>query len=216
MENKSNIRENLEFFSRITASVTHELTNVLSIINEYNGLLEDQIYKADKGEKIQPDKLDRIQTKLNNQIQRGKSIIKRLNYFAHSVDSEYSEFDLVFLIKNMILLTERFTSMKNIKIIEEYQIESLNLQSNPFLIQRLLFLCIMVIVDNSQEDSLIKVSFIKNENYIISIETDQICATDSEGSEKFHEIEDIIRTLDLQSDFDKSDNMLKIKISIRN
>ena len=47
----------LQFFGRIAASVAHEIKNVLAIVNENAGLLEDFTVMADRGKPIDPARL---------------------------------------------------------------------------------------------------------------------------------------------------------------
>ena len=42
----------LQFFGKMTASISHEIKNVLAIINENAGLLEDLALMADRGAEI--------------------------------------------------------------------------------------------------------------------------------------------------------------------
>ena len=53
-ENRNEIlkEKGLAFFGEITASVSHEINNAISIINEYSGLLEDLTYTAERGENV--------------------------------------------------------------------------------------------------------------------------------------------------------------------
>ena len=50
----------LQFFGRISASISHELKNVLAIINENAGLLEDLTSMADRGKPIDSARLKAI------------------------------------------------------------------------------------------------------------------------------------------------------------
>ena len=47
----------LSFFGTISASVSHELNNVLSIINEYAGLLDDLVTADKKGIPFENEKI---------------------------------------------------------------------------------------------------------------------------------------------------------------
>ena len=47
----------LQFFSQISASISHELKNVLGIINENAGLLEDLTLMAERGVPLDPVRL---------------------------------------------------------------------------------------------------------------------------------------------------------------
>ena len=47
----------LQFFGEITASNSHEIKNILAIINENAGLLEDLALMYDRGAQIEPQRL---------------------------------------------------------------------------------------------------------------------------------------------------------------
>ncbi len=47
----------LQFFGEMSASISHEIKNVLAIVNENAGLLEDLTLMADRGKPIDPARL---------------------------------------------------------------------------------------------------------------------------------------------------------------
>jgi len=150
--------KSLAFFGAITASVSHELNNVISIIDQTAGLLEDLLYGAQQGRPIQNERLERIATRVRKQTQRGVGIIKRLNRFAHSVDDPVGEFELNNLIENLTALNQRFASLKRVNLETHYSDEPINIICSPFLIQQVLFLCIKMALDASQENDTIIVA----------------------------------------------------------
>ena len=50
----------LQFFGKLSASVSHDLKNVLSIINEKAGLLEDFCHMARRGMAIDMDRINAV------------------------------------------------------------------------------------------------------------------------------------------------------------
>ena len=52
--------QNLAFFGMISAGMSHEMRNVLSIIGEYAGLLDDFLVAAERGAPLDSDKLRRL------------------------------------------------------------------------------------------------------------------------------------------------------------
>ena len=52
-------KKELEFFGKVTACISHELNNVLSIINEYTGLLEDLMLTCNSREEVDKEKISR-------------------------------------------------------------------------------------------------------------------------------------------------------------
>ncbi|MFC2130394.1 hypothetical protein ACFLSQ_03055 [Bacteroidota bacterium] len=142
-ENESKIsNEKLNFFGVITAGVTHELNNVISIMNELTGLIEDQVYIAEQGNEIKTEKLVNIHDRLLKQLNRGGHIIKTLNRFAHTADEELLSFDLNSLISNLVELCHRFANLKKAKIENKFYDEPIMIINKPFELQRAVFLYI--------------------------------------------------------------------------
>ena len=58
MENKELPDETaLTFYSRVSASISHELKNSLAVINESAGFLEDIVLMTQKGRPLDPNQL---------------------------------------------------------------------------------------------------------------------------------------------------------------
>ena len=64
----------LQFFGKVSASISHELKNVLAIINENAGLLEDLTLAAQRGKAIDPERLNRTAGNFLKQIHRAHNI----------------------------------------------------------------------------------------------------------------------------------------------
>ena len=79
-------REGLAFFGSIVAGQSHEVTNVLSVINELAGLQGDILGNAGAGQPPDIERLKQVVQKIRNQVQRGEIIIRSINRFAHTVD----------------------------------------------------------------------------------------------------------------------------------
>jgi signal transduction histidine kinase len=157
--NDRRLRDNgLTFFGSITASVTHELNNVMSIIEQMAGLLDDLCAGAEYGRPIENDKLREISEKIIKQIERGVGIIKRLNVFAHSVDDPVKEFELDALVKNLVELCQRFATLKRVQVEGQYPAEAMVIRSNPFVLEQAVFICIDLALSFSERDELVTVA----------------------------------------------------------
>lgn len=106
----------LAFMGKISSSVTHELNNVFSIINEYAGVIEDKIYAAMNGAEFDVDKVMVYKEKIVEQISRGKKLNKNLNGFSHNADDAEIEFELTSAMENFVALTKRTASLKEISL----------------------------------------------------------------------------------------------------
>ena len=76
----------LAFFGKVNASISHELKNILAIISETAGLLNDLTKMLTKGENVDLEMLLTCSRDIEEEIQRGFGTIKQMNTFSHSVD----------------------------------------------------------------------------------------------------------------------------------
>jgi signal transduction histidine kinase len=86
--------EGLGFQGRITASVSHELNNVLATISETAGLIDDLTELAGSGRSLEQAELRRCATTIVEEVKRGFQVVKNLNRFAHSADEPVAEVGL--------------------------------------------------------------------------------------------------------------------------
>ncbi len=147
----------LAFFGAITASVSHELNNVMSIIDQNNGLLKDLLAAVEYGRPISNERLERINNSITNQTERGVRIIKRLNRFAHSVDDPVREFDIIQLVDNFTRLAQRLASLKRVILESRHDDPQLSVTTSPFLVQQVLFICIQRSLNAAQSEDVIDI-----------------------------------------------------------
>jgi hypothetical protein len=101
------LEQGLRFLGRQTSTQSHELTNVLNIINELVGLLDDMIGALASGRTIDPARFKEVVAKTHKQVQRGETIIRGINQLAHSVDSVTGTLPLSELNARVIFLAGR-------------------------------------------------------------------------------------------------------------
>lgn len=98
--------DSLSFFGKVSASISHELKNVMAIISETAGLLGDLSDMAATGKPIAPDMLRSCTDSIVEEIQRGFSTIRQMNRFAHSVDTPVVSVNLMETLDLTINLSE--------------------------------------------------------------------------------------------------------------
>ena len=142
-ETQNNIAEpGLQFFGKISASMSHEIKNVLAIINENAGLLEDFTLMADRGMPIDPARLKGMAETVKKQISRADEITKNINRLAHSTDHTFATVDLAETTELVIALTARFAAMKGVKIDVNLPEHPVKFRTTPFSLYHLLWLCL--------------------------------------------------------------------------
>lgn len=108
--------EGLRFYGRMSASISHEIKNVLAIVNENAGLLNDLVMMADRGAAVEPQRLVGIATTIGRQVRRADEIVKNLNRFAHSSDHLLAAANPREVVELVIALARRFALNRGIKL----------------------------------------------------------------------------------------------------
>lgn len=108
--------KDIEFFGKITASMTHEFKNVLAIIKESAGLMEDITKIAPLSESRHQEKLDNALKTIKNQLDRGMELSTVFNRFAHAPDKSVTEINLAHLAEQVVTLSKRFARLKHITL----------------------------------------------------------------------------------------------------
>lgn len=132
----------LQFFGRISASISHELKNVLAIVNENAGLLEDLSVMADRGRPLDPARLKMMAATVQKHVGRGDEILKNMNRFAHSSDDAVADVDLNQTIELVGALTARFAAMRGVRVDLHLPASSPTIATAHFFLMNLLCLCL--------------------------------------------------------------------------
>ena len=137
-----NCSSELRFFGTVTASVSHELKNVLAIVNENAGLIEDMLAFAAQGRAIDPARLLLAAQAIKAQIRRGDAIIKNLNSLAHSVDETEAAIAVDQAIELALNLTARMAKMRGVTVTMTPPADSVMVRTAPFAFQQLMWRCL--------------------------------------------------------------------------
>ncbi|MFO7965208.1 MAG: hypothetical protein R6U50_14890 [Desulfobacterales bacterium] len=141
----------LQFFGTMTASVSHELKNVLAILNENAGLMQDLTLMARKGASIDLERINSLADRFCAQINRADDIIKNLNRFAHTVDHDKVETDICDMLRLTAVLAGRFASMRGVAVESDRLPPSVSAETNPFFLIQLIWLCLDYAMDAAGE-----------------------------------------------------------------
>lgn len=95
------------FLGRLTAGATHELRNVLAIVKESAGLVEDLLAVGEAGGSS-ADRVTLALGRIEAQVGRGAALLTSLNRVAHGLDRSREEVVLGEAIGHAALLCQRF------------------------------------------------------------------------------------------------------------
>lgn len=142
----------LQFFGRMSASVTHEIKNALAIINENAGLLEDIVRMAEKGADASPERLQRLARTLGAQVGRADAVVQMMNHFSHSIDRFVEPVDLATVAADACGLFGRLLEMRGITLETAEPPTPVVVSTSRFYLQNLLWCCLER-VDGERSDN---------------------------------------------------------------
>jgi signal transduction histidine kinase len=148
----------LQYFGKMSASISHELKNSLAIINEQAGLLEDFSLLAEKGRPIDPERMKSLAGKIIQQVRRADGIIKNMNRFAHSVDVPIKSVELSEFLEFVVVLSSRLASLRGVTLEPVAPQSTVEITTNPFILENLLWLCLDFAMNRTGEQKVLKLT----------------------------------------------------------
>jgi len=131
----------LNFFGAITRSLSHQLANVMAILTELTGLLEDLLYAAGQGTPLDPARIENIVGRIGKQLERGTGFIKHLNRFGHSVDHPTAALEAGEILERVVGYSRRFATLKKMTLSHSRPEKDIPMQGSPFDLQHVLYRC---------------------------------------------------------------------------
>lgn len=149
--------EDLAFFGKVNASISHELKNILAIISEAAGLLHDLTEMLTKGESVAPEMLMTCSKDIAEEIQRGFVTIKQMNTFSHSVDEALKSVNLIEVLDLMINLAGFLSFASKVRFDPPEEAAPMVLTC-PFRLQNLIYQVLVFAFESVGPDGEIQVS----------------------------------------------------------
>ncbi len=134
--------ESLRFFGAVGASLSHEINNVLAIINELSGLMGDFLVAAESGRPLDQERLKNSVERIAKQVGRGKGYIKALNQFSHAMDNPRASLDSRESFEQIVSVCQRFYTLKKVSLDSTLPDSPLVLEGSPFDLQHLIYRCL--------------------------------------------------------------------------
>jgi signal transduction histidine kinase len=135
--------EGVMFFGKVSASISHEIKNVLAVMSESAGLIEDLcLLSVKRGVGLDVQRVQSLSGRIRNQVGRADEIVKNMNRFAHTVDEVVSTIDLQEHIQLLITLSRRLAAMREVSIEFVPMERQISLTTSPFLLLCLLWSCL--------------------------------------------------------------------------
>jgi signal transduction histidine kinase len=136
----------LAFFGRLGADVSHELRNILSIIGENAGLLDDLLSLAERGKPLDGARLKKLSASIAGQVRRGTETMERFSRFAHAADQPTASFDLTAATENLVALLQRQVAAAGCRLEADLPRDAIPLRTNFFGLQYAVFSAVELVL----------------------------------------------------------------------
>lgn len=97
------------FVARLTAGATHELRNVLAIVKESGGLVQDLLAIGASAD----GRADAALVRIEAQVARGAELLTSLNRLAHGLDLAEDTVDLGEAVEHVVVLCRRYARQRD-------------------------------------------------------------------------------------------------------
>jgi len=155
--------QNLAFFGKINASISHELKNILAIISETAGLLNDLTVLVENGKTIDIDMFRTCSQDIEEEIQRGFATVRQMNTFAHSVDTSVKRVKLLDTLELMITLAGFLSYASKIRVNPPQDAELMILTST-FQFQHLIYEALVFAFKTTEPEAEIRISIYREKD----------------------------------------------------
>ena len=142
--NRLRTQPELAFFGTVTASLSHELRNVLATIDEYAGLMADFGEAAGPDGVVSAEKVQSISERISLQVVRGREISRRLNRFSHTVDKLSETFDLNEMVKETADLVARLAYLDQVRLSTEVSDQEMQVTFDAFACGFVIFVAVQL------------------------------------------------------------------------
>jgi len=178
-------QEDLAFFGKMGADVSHDMRNVLSIIGEYAGMLDDLLALAKKPRNLDFAKLKDLSAKMTRQVRKGTEVMERFSSFAHAADEQTKSFDLTALTANVVALAQRQVKLAGCKLEAALPDEAIPVRANAFAMQQAIFSAIRTIGESLEKGELVTIRLLaQGPSAVISISGTAAAAAAADGSDQ--------------------------------
>ncbi len=141
----------IDTFARIAASISHEIKNTLSIINENAGLLEDLAAMAGDDGGVAGERIKGATSSIARQVKRSNVIMKNLNRFAHSGDVPIAWVNLEEVLGLVVDLSSRQAAMKQVAVTHTCP-PTIECRTKPMAFEALLYELFCRVYNSAEEE----------------------------------------------------------------
>jgi signal transduction histidine kinase len=146
------------FLATMTASATHEVRNVLAIIKESAGLIQDMVDVFGKKGTLDTEKISRAVDRIDTQVKRGADLLTNLNRLSHTLDADLATVELNAEVEQVVFLSQRFARKRGHRIVAVCTEEEAKASVHPLHLHMALFSAMECCMEELPDGSAITLS----------------------------------------------------------
>jgi len=170
--------EGFQFIGKMTASVTHEIKNVLAVIRENAGLMEDLIAMGERKGGVDPARIQSLAEKIGKQAMKADDIVQNMNRFAHSMDDFVTDVDLGKALDLLAALSGRLAIVRGVTLQTRLPDAPVWIKTYPIFLETLLWGCLDFAMDKAREDKQLGITVAQTKKEFVQIRIAGIDAAD--------------------------------------
>lgn len=190
------------FLAIMTASATHEVRNVLAIIKESAGLIQDMIYLFERKGTLDGDKLHRTADRIDTQVKRGADLLTSLNRLSHTLDSRATPVDLNEEVRALVFLSQRSARKRGHELVALTMDREIIITLNQLHLYMALFSAMRFLLDAFEEGATVTVEVLDRDG-VATVEfrgtgSRRLPHADEGSGRKLEEIQASVRSLNAE------------------
>ena len=135
-------KEILQYFGAMLPSHSHEAKNVLAVINENAGLMDDYILMAQKGKSLNLERLSSLAATIRKQVIRLNDLITDVRQAAEGIENNTQEICLVNHARQVSELMSKKAATRSIRFEVSARQEPILIHAKPVLLLHMLWVCL--------------------------------------------------------------------------
>ena len=146
-------KEMLQYFRTMLLSYSHEAKNVLAVINENAGLMDDYILMAQKGKSLNLERLSSLSATIRKQVIRLNGLITDVRQAAEGIENNTQEICLVNHARQVSELLSKKAATRTIRFEVCAREEPILIHARPVLLLHMLWICLDYAMGVSKQGS---------------------------------------------------------------
>lgn len=163
-------KEILQYFKAMLPLFSHEAKNVLAVINENAGLMDDYILMAQKGKTLDLERLGSLSATIGKNVSRFNALITDIRQAAEGLDNDIREICLVHHIRQVSELLSTRAAMRSIQFRVCALEEPILIRTRPLLLLHIIWTCLDYAMHASESGRCLRLTLEKRaENAVVLI-----------------------------------------------